>query len=79
MLEKDSKQSESELLELVESTASRLTNEFADRIEPDVIRRTVEEVLESLRGSTVPDFVPLFAHRTARERLIALERSAAQA
>ncbi len=79
MVVKDSKQSESELLELVESTASQLTNEFADRIEPDVIRRTVEEVLESLRGSAVPDFVPLFVHRTARERLIALERSAAQA
>ena len=79
MVVKDSKQTETDLRELVKSTTSQLGKEFAGRIGPDVIRRTVEEVLDSLRGSSVPDFVPLFVHRTARERLIALERSAAQA
>jgi hypothetical protein len=79
MVVKDSKQTESDLRELVKSTTSQLAKEFAGRITPDVIRRTVEDVLGSLRGSSVPDFIPLFVHRTARERLIALERSAAQA
>ena len=79
MVVKDSKQTESELLELVKDTTSQLAKEFVGRIGPDVIRRTVEDVLDSLRGSAVPDFVPLFVHRTARERLIALERTAAQA
>ena len=79
MVVKDSKQTESELLKLVKDTTSQLAKEFAGRIGPDVIRRTVEDVLDSLRGSSVPDFVPLFVHRTARERLIALERNAAQA
>ena len=79
MVVKDSKQTESELLELVKDTTSDLAKEFAGRITPDVIRRTVEDVLDSLRSASVPDFVPLFVHRTARERLIALERSAAQA
>ncbi|MCH8814101.1 MAG: hypothetical protein IH957_03245 [Chloroflexi bacterium] len=79
MLVKDSKQSESKLLELVEDTTSQLAKDFDGRLEPGIIRQVVTEVFESLRGSTVPDFVPLFVYRSARERLTALERSAAQA
>jgi hypothetical protein len=76
---KDSKQTESDLAELVEDTTSQLAKHFDGRLGLDVIRKVVAEVLESLRESTVPDFVPLFVYRTARERLTALERSAAQA
>ena len=79
MLVKDSKQSESKLLELVEDTTSQLAKDFDGRLEPGIIRQVVTEVFESLRGSTVPDFVPLFVYRSARERLTALEHSAAQA
>ena len=79
MLVKGSKQSESEFLELVEDATSQLAKDFDGRLKLGVVRQVVEEVLESLRGSSVPDFVPLFVYRTARERLTALEHSAAQA
>ena len=79
MLVKGSKQSESDLAELVEDATSQLAKDFDGRLGLGVVRQVVEEVLESLRGSSVPDFVPLFVYRTARERLTALEHSAAQA
>ena len=79
MLVKGSKQSESDLAELVEDTTSQLAKDFDGRLKPGLVRQVVEEVLESLRGSSVPDFVPLFVYRTARERLTALEHSAAKA
>jgi arsenate reductase (thioredoxin) len=49
-----------------------LTEEFAGVFSPETIERYVEESLNDLHGARFEDFVPLFVHRFARERLRAL-------
>jgi arsenate reductase (thioredoxin) len=49
-----------------------LTEEFRGIFSQETIQRYVDESLESLRGARFQDFVPLFVHRFARERLRAL-------
>jgi arsenate reductase (thioredoxin) len=49
-----------------------LRSEFEGIFSPQTVERFMAESLESLAGSRLKDFVPLFVHRFARERLRAL-------
>jgi arsenate reductase (thioredoxin) len=49
-----------------------LRTEFEGIFSPQTVERFMAESLESLAGSRIKDFVPLFVHRFARERLRAL-------
>jgi arsenate reductase (thioredoxin) len=49
-----------------------LSAEFAGNFSAETVERFMTESLEALRGSRLKDFVPLFVHRFARERLRAL-------
>jgi arsenate reductase (thioredoxin) len=49
-----------------------LESEFAGMFSRETIERYMAESLEALAGSRLKDFVPLFVHRFARERLRAL-------
>ncbi|MGH2961894.1 MAG: arsenate reductase ArsC [Solirubrobacterales bacterium] len=49
-----------------------LKEEFSGTFSGETIERYVEESLDSLRNVRFEDFVPLFVHRFARERLRAL-------
>ena len=49
-----------------------LRSEFAGVFSAETIERFMAESLEALAGSRLKDFVPLFVHRFARERLRAL-------
>jgi arsenate reductase (thioredoxin) len=49
-----------------------LKREFAGTYSPETVDRYVTESLERLSGARFQDFVPLFVHRFARQRLRAL-------
>jgi arsenate reductase (thioredoxin) len=49
-----------------------LRDEFAGTFSSEAIERYMAESLEALGGARLKDFVPLFVHRFARERLRAL-------
>jgi arsenate reductase (thioredoxin) len=49
-----------------------LEEEFAGMFSSETVERFMAESLEALQGSRLRDFVPLFVHRFARERLRAL-------
>lgn len=49
-----------------------LASEFAGIFSTETVERHMVESLEALAGSRLKDFVPLFVHRFARERLRAL-------
>ncbi len=49
-----------------------LEEEFAGIFSRETVERFMAESLEALRGARLKDFVPLFVHRFARERLRAL-------
>src|ERR687896_1911401 len=46
-----------------------LREEFAGTFSPETVERFMAESLEALGGARLKDFVPLFVHRFARERL----------
>ena len=50
----------------------RLQEEFAGTFSPETVERFMAESMEALAGARLKDFVPLFVHRFARERLRAL-------
>ena len=56
----------------VRQTADSLTEEFAEIFSRETIERYLAESLELLGGSKINVFVPVLAHRFARERLRAL-------
>jgi arsenate reductase (thioredoxin) len=56
----------------LEKGLESLTDEFAGIFSAETVERFMAESLEALRGSRLKDFVPLFVHRFARERLRAL-------
>jgi arsenate reductase (thioredoxin) len=56
----------------VDQAAARLADEFRGVFSEETIARYISESLELLGNSRVNDFVPLLAHRFARERLRAL-------
>ena len=58
--------------EHIERGLDSLTDEFAGIFSRETIERYVEESLDSLQNARFEDFVPLFVHRFARERLRAL-------
>lgn len=49
-----------------------LTDEFAGVFSSETVERFMTESLEALQGARLKNFVPLFVHRFARERLRAL-------
>ena len=49
-----------------------LSSEFSGVFSRETIQRYVDESLDSLSGARLAEFVPLFVHRFARERLRAL-------
>ncbi len=56
----------------LEKGLTGLCSEFEGIFSPQTVERFMAESLESLGGSRIKDFVPLFVHRFARERLRAL-------
>ena len=56
----------------LEKGLERLRDEFAGTFSVETVERFMAESLEALAGSRLKDFVPLFVHRFARERLRAL-------
>jgi arsenate reductase (thioredoxin) len=66
------RQVESATREHIERGLDSLTEEFAGIFSRETIERYVEESLDSLHNVRFEDFVPLFVHRFARERLRAL-------
>ena len=56
----------------VERATRALIGEFRSVFSPGTIQRFVDESLGDLSGARLHDFVPLFVHRFARERLRAL-------
>jgi arsenate reductase (thioredoxin) len=58
--------------EHIDRELDALTGEFQGTFSRETIERYVDESLERLSGARFEDFVPLFVHRFARERLRAL-------
>jgi len=56
----------------VDQAAARLADEFKGVFSEETIARYIAESLDLLGNSRISDFVPLLAHRFARERLRAL-------
>jgi protein-tyrosine-phosphatase len=56
----------------LEKDLDSLTEEFAGVFSTETVERFMAESLQALAGSRLKDFVPLFVHRFARERLRAL-------
>jgi arsenate reductase (thioredoxin) len=56
----------------LEKGLERLSDEFAGTFSAETVERYMAESLEALGGARLKDFVPLFVHRFARERLRAL-------
>jgi arsenate reductase (thioredoxin) len=56
----------------LERGLERLREEFAGTFSGETVERFMAESVAALAGSRVRDFVPLFVHRFARERLRAL-------
>jgi arsenate reductase (thioredoxin) len=56
----------------VEKGLVALQSEFEGVFSPETIERYVAESLAAMEGARIKDFVPLFVHRFARERLRAL-------
>jgi len=59
----------------VERARESLTEEFAGVFSAETIERYLWDALEGLQGAAVTNFVPLFVHRYARERLRALSQA----
>jgi protein-tyrosine-phosphatase len=56
----------------LEKGLENLREEFAGTFSAETVERYMAESLQSLGGARLTDFVPLFVHRFARERLRAL-------
>jgi arsenate reductase len=56
----------------VEKGLASLRSEFEGVFSPETIERYVVESLQAMEGARIKDYVPLFVHRFARERLRAL-------
>jgi arsenate reductase (thioredoxin) len=56
----------------LEKGLESLSEEFEGIFSAETVERFMTESLEALQGSRLKDFVPLFVHRFARERLRAL-------
>ena len=59
----------------VQQAAERLAEEFAGIFSEETIARYIAESLDLLGGSSINVFVPVLAHRFARERLRALAQA----
>src|ERR671914_2969276 len=53
----------------LEKGLERLREEFAGTFSPETVERFMAESMQTLGGARLKDFVPLFVHRFARERL----------
>jgi arsenate reductase len=53
----------------------RLRDEFRGIFSRETVERYVNESIDQISGARIPDFVPLFVHRFARERLRALAQT----
>jgi arsenate reductase len=56
----------------LEKGLDHLSDEFAGTFSAETVERYMAESLEALGGARLKDYVPLFVHRFARERLRAL-------
>jgi arsenate reductase (thioredoxin) len=56
----------------LEKGLESLSDEFSGVFSKETVERYMAESLDALKGSRLTDFVPLFVHRFARERLRAL-------
>jgi arsenate reductase len=61
--------------QMIRHTIDDLSREFDGTFSPETVDRFVRESFESLKGSKVQSFVPLFTTRFARDRLRALAQA----
>lgn len=71
----EARSAEDRLNKGVHDAKTRLLNEFRDQVGSDVVEKTVHETFESMKDSSVSEFVPLFVYRSAKEQLFNLSRS----
>jgi arsenate reductase len=64
--------------QVIRKHAARLAEEFRGIFSTETVQRFVDEAVIGLAGSRVQDYVPLFVHRFARERLQALAQISGQ-
>jgi arsenate reductase (thioredoxin) len=57
------------------TTIASLAEEFRGIFSLETIERFVDESIDRMTGARVVDFIPLFVHRFARERLLALAQA----
>lgn len=58
-----------QVLKLVETEVRHIKHDFRGLVPEDSIEAAASDSLERLKGSKVPQFVPLFVGRFTRERL----------
>lgn len=75
MLTQESLGASDQLTRGIAETRTRLVTEFQDRVEPDVIRQTVDDAFGALQDAAIRDFLPLFVYRAAHEQLTAMARA----
>jgi hypothetical protein len=76
MQSQDTLPKQDQLTRGLDETRNRLVNEFQDKFQPDLIEKVVEDAFQTLKDSSVSEFVPLFVYRSARQQLADLSRSA---
>ncbi len=59
----------------VDAGIASLKKEFAGVFSPETVDRWADDSLQRLSGARIHDYIPLFVHRFARERLRALAQS----
>jgi arsenate reductase len=52
-----------------------LCEEFAGVFSPETVERYIDESIDHMSGARIADFIPLFVHRFARQRLRALAQA----
>lgn len=58
-----------------ETEVAQLAEEFRGVFGPETVERYVAESIDRLEGARLTDFLPLFVHRFARQRLMALAQA----
>jgi hypothetical protein len=56
----------------IERLFHQLRVEFSDVLDARLVERCLQESVSAQRNARVQEYVPIFAHRLARERLVAM-------
>ena len=59
----------------IEKDFEELRSEFSIILDPDTVERCLDRSMSAFAGASVPNFVPFFAHRFARQQLVAVSQN----